>query len=378
MVNAGRILILAKGTWDNLTSYEQLDLVTLNGVAYIARQASVGINPATDTTYIYWMPFGTASEIATTTTPGVVMPDGTSITIDDTGLITANLGIENINDVTISTLLNGQVLTYNGTTQKWVNTSLGTAAAKNSTNAVTSASTDLVESGAVYTEMQKAYKSTDSAETSIADSDYIPFYDVSASAPKKILKSNLAANVDSTLSASSTNPVKNSTITKVFGTPETIGGNASKAYSTGDLMLGSTGQMYVVTADISSGGTITAGGNVNTTDGLISQISNISSWEETEITSISGLTIVLQKNTLLGLKRIEFNSNSLGSTSTLTIPSGTIPSEYLPNNVSILFYGVNNNGHPRAATIAINGSGYIFTVTDGDSYAGFKGSFVYI
>lgn len=69
--------------------------------------------------------------------------------------------------------------------------SLGTAAAKDSTSSVTQNSTDLVESGAVYTETQKAYQTGDSAETAIADNDYIPFYDTSASGKRKSLWSNI-------------------------------------------------------------------------------------------------------------------------------------------------------------------------------------------
>lgn len=56
-------------------------------------------------------------------------------------------------DVAISGATNGQVLGYNSTLEKWENKSLGSAAAKNSTNAVTSGSTDLVESGAVASEL---------------------------------------------------------------------------------------------------------------------------------------------------------------------------------------------------------------------------------
>lgn len=56
-------------------------------------------------------------------------------------------------DVAISGATNGQVLGYNSTSEKWENKSLGSAAAKNSTNAVTSGSTDLVESGAVASEL---------------------------------------------------------------------------------------------------------------------------------------------------------------------------------------------------------------------------------
>lgn len=74
---------------------------------------------------------------------------------------------------------------------------LGTAAAKDSTNAVTSGSTDLVESGAVYSEVSSLtsaltnyYSKNDSAETAIDDADYIPFYDTSAQAMKKISKAD--------------------------------------------------------------------------------------------------------------------------------------------------------------------------------------------
>ena len=149
MVNAGRILIIAKGAWDSLTSYEQLDLVTRNDTAYLARQGSVGVDPATDTAMTYWQPFGTAVKIATTSVPGIVMPDGTTITIDETGLITADLGVSDLKNVVISSIANGQILQYNSSTQKWENKSLGTAAARNATSSITSGSTDLIESGAV-------------------------------------------------------------------------------------------------------------------------------------------------------------------------------------------------------------------------------------
>ena len=96
MVNAGRILIITKGTWDSLVSYEQLDLVTYNQIAYIARQASVGVNPANDTAMTYWQPFGSAASIATTAAPGLVMPDGDTIKIDNTGLIWVELDASDV------------------------------------------------------------------------------------------------------------------------------------------------------------------------------------------------------------------------------------------------------------------------------------------
>lgn len=149
MIDAGRVLIIPKGEWTNLESYEMLDLVTRGDIAYIARQASVGVDPATDTQLTYWQPFGTAAKIATTTTPGLVMPDGTTVTIDATGLISANIGISDIKNVTITSISNGQILQYNSSTQKWENKSLGSAASRNATSSITSGSTDLIESGAV-------------------------------------------------------------------------------------------------------------------------------------------------------------------------------------------------------------------------------------
>lgn len=73
--------------------------------------------------------------------------------------------LSGLDDVTLSSLATGQSLFYDATAQKWVNRkidysdiqntpTLGTAAAKNSTNAVTPNSTALVESGAVSAEIQ--------------------------------------------------------------------------------------------------------------------------------------------------------------------------------------------------------------------------------
>lgn len=125
MVNAGRILIIPQGEWTNLTNYQQLDLVTKGDVAYIARRASVGVDPSTDVQMTYWQPFGTAAKIATDEVPGLVMPDGTTITIDsETGLIAVSLNVEDIKDVTIANLANGDVLQYNSTSQKWENKSI--------------------------------------------------------------------------------------------------------------------------------------------------------------------------------------------------------------------------------------------------------------
>ena len=150
MISAGRVLIIPKGAWSNLETYEMLDLVSLDGVSYIGRKQSVGVNPSTDTQMQYWQPFGTAAEIATTEQAGLVMPDGSTITIDENGLINAVLEITVLDDVTITSIANGQVLVYNSTTHKWENKSLGTAASRNATSTIKSGSTNLIESGAIY------------------------------------------------------------------------------------------------------------------------------------------------------------------------------------------------------------------------------------
>jgi len=150
MVIAGRVLIIPKGAWTNLTPYEMLDLVSEGDKAYLARQASVGMRPSEDASMTYWQPFGSSASIATTDTPGLVMPDGVTITVDATGLIVASLNVSDLKDIKLTNLATGDFLKYDGTQSKWVNVALGTAATRNATSSITSGSTDLIESGSVY------------------------------------------------------------------------------------------------------------------------------------------------------------------------------------------------------------------------------------
>ena len=46
MANAGRILIIPKGNYDASVTYEMLDLVSYNGVSWIAKKTVVGIAPS--------------------------------------------------------------------------------------------------------------------------------------------------------------------------------------------------------------------------------------------------------------------------------------------------------------------------------------------
>jgi len=257
MINAGRVLIIPKGEWTNLESYEMLDLVTRGDIAYIARQASVGVDPATDTQLTYWQPFGTAAKIATTTTPGLVMPDGTTITIDATGLISADIGISDINNVTITSISNGQILQYNSTTQKWENKSLGSAASRNATSSITSGSTDLIESGAVSSLNQ-------TLETALGNK-------VNTSAIANNLTTTTAGKV---LDARQGKALNDSKANQSLLAPIQTTLVASKAYVIGEQFV-YQGLLYTVTTAIAQGGTITINGNCALSDDVTSQIKMI-------------------------------------------------------------------------------------------------------
>lgn len=46
MATAGRILIIPKGEYDAEKTYEMLDLVTYNGISWLAKKTAVGIEPS--------------------------------------------------------------------------------------------------------------------------------------------------------------------------------------------------------------------------------------------------------------------------------------------------------------------------------------------
>jgi len=124
MVSAGRILILPKGAWNNATTYQMLDMVTgSNNTAYLAKQASVNVDPVSDTSQTYWQPFGSslaADGITIVDNNGTIsVPiDGASIYIDlNDGEIKAALST--LADVDITNIGNGKVLAWNTTSQKW-------------------------------------------------------------------------------------------------------------------------------------------------------------------------------------------------------------------------------------------------------------------
>lgn len=114
--SAGRVLLIPKGAYDGSATYSALDVVSYGHNSYVAKQATTG-NLPTDTTY--W-------QILTNVTADASPTSGSRNLVESGGV-------------------------YSELALKANTADLGTAAAKNSTNAVTENSTDLVESGAVYT-----------------------------------------------------------------------------------------------------------------------------------------------------------------------------------------------------------------------------------
>ena len=102
-----------------------------------------------------------------------------TITTEDGSFDTPNLkgggsggssSMADLEDVELVSLSAGQVLKWDAVNEKWVNASLGTAAAKDATNAVTEDSTDLLESGAAFTALaDKADKSDTYTKTQTDD-----------------------------------------------------------------------------------------------------------------------------------------------------------------------------------------------------------------
>ncbi len=258
MVSAGRILILPKGDWNNTTMYNMLDLVSYNGITWLCKRQCVGITPSVEQVE-YWQQFGSAAPIASTSVAGLVMPDGTTITIDPTtgaiavpiaktngvglvkpdgttitidanGTISSTGGnLSNLGDVAITSLQNGQTIIWNAANQKWQNGNVAGALAALSDVTITSATDGQI---LAYSTSQGKWINV-TAESTLSNS--------TKPIQTKVVK-DMASDVIETLSA-----------------------GASQAYSAGDLIMCSNGKWYKAITDISHNQTLTAGGNVEET-----------------------------------------------------------------------------------------------------------------
>lgn len=123
---AGRVLLIPKGNYDSTATYTMLDMVVYNGSSYICKQECTGVVP-TNTTY--WMLNASGSAVAYINDIGDVVitnvSNGQVLMYDSTtqkwvnGTITTTLA--GLTDTQIASLSNGQVLKYNSTSQKWEN-----------------------------------------------------------------------------------------------------------------------------------------------------------------------------------------------------------------------------------------------------------------
>ena len=67
-------------------------------------------------------------------------------------------------------------------------------------NALSTTSENPVQNKVITVPLNKTYKNDDTTEATLADGDYFPFYDVSASAKRKTLWSNIVSKIKTALS----------------------------------------------------------------------------------------------------------------------------------------------------------------------------------
>lgn len=125
---AGRVLLIPKGNYDSTATYTMLDMVVYNGSSYICKQECTGVVP-TNTTY--WMLNASGSAVAYINDIGDVVitnvSNGQVLMYDSAnqkwvnGTITTTTSLANLTDTAISSPANGQALVYNSATQKWEN-----------------------------------------------------------------------------------------------------------------------------------------------------------------------------------------------------------------------------------------------------------------
>ena len=264
MVSAGRILILPKGTWDNLASYDMLDMVTgSNNKAYLARKASVGVNPTTDDG-TYWQMFGSS-----------VAADGTTIVDDGSGNISVNIdndtikydstngylyvdidpdkALEDLTDVAITSATNGQILIYDSVAGKWKNGSI-----TSSVSTLTDVNLTNLADGEILKYDANSGKFVNAPETS-GGHTYINDNDVTMAQRSKAQFKDLDVTDDSANDKtiiSATNKANKTDLTSISET----GSTASQAISAGTYFY-LNGSLVRAKTNIASGATFTANTN---------------------------------------------------------------------------------------------------------------------
>lgn len=94
--NLGTVMPIPKGEWVIGTTYKKLNIVSHKGSSYIAIQENA-VEPSDDG--INWMLVARGASIAQVGLPGVVMPDGDTIVIEENGTISTGVNVGVVNDI---------------------------------------------------------------------------------------------------------------------------------------------------------------------------------------------------------------------------------------------------------------------------------------
>ncbi len=156
------------------------------------------LTPSTGTAQHVTVPYATDAGTVNGKTVGVNVPADAVFTDTNT--------VAGLTDTVITSPTDGQVLSYDSSSSKWVNSNGGGGASSLSdlTDTTITAPTndqmlkfDSSTSKWVNSDqpsipsISNCYETTDTAETAIDDTDYVPFYDSSATAKRKSLWSNI-------------------------------------------------------------------------------------------------------------------------------------------------------------------------------------------
>ena len=123
----------------------------------------------------------------------------------------AYASVSTLTDVTLTNLEDGDLLQYDSDSQDWLNVPQSSITPADMTGATSGAAgthglvpapaqgdqDKVLTGGGTWADMEdsKAYHTDDTAETTLDDADYVPFYDTSATAKRKSLWSNIKAKL---------------------------------------------------------------------------------------------------------------------------------------------------------------------------------------
>ena len=87
MADLGKIAVTDGGNYSASTTYEKLTFVHYQGDAYMTLKTVKGVTPTDDG--VNYRRFCKSAELATASKAGIVMPDGTTTTVDSSGYLSA-------------------------------------------------------------------------------------------------------------------------------------------------------------------------------------------------------------------------------------------------------------------------------------------------